>query len=92
MADKRVNVDDDSQSPQSEGELGLLRTEKDKERATDYAIISAVKNQPLLWDSREEEYKNTERKNSIWKDIANRIGMNTGKKKEHVRLFSIYNL
>jgi hypothetical protein len=47
-------------------------------RDADIKIIEAVKLHPILWDSRLDEYKLSERKPPIWLSIADEIGCSSG--------------
>ena len=44
----------------------------------DEHIIRQVRNYPCLYDPRENDYKDADRKASVWREIANNVGM-TGK-------------
>ena len=45
---------------------------------SDYAFIDSYKRRPILWDSRLEDYKNTERKNAVWVELSEKVGMTSG--------------
>ena len=44
----------------------------------EFKLIDLVRANPMLWDSREESYLDTERKNSIWKEIVDKLGLTSG--------------
>ena len=41
----------------------------------DEHIIRQVRNYPCLYDPRENDYKDADRKASVWREIANNVGM-----------------
>lgn len=43
------------------------------------AVIELVKANPILWDSRNDDYKMTDKKAVIWADIATKLNVSTGK-------------
>ena len=45
---------------------------------TDYKFIEAFKQRAILWDSRLDDYKNTERKNAVWIELSEEVGMTAG--------------
>lgn len=38
-------------------------------------LISAVERRPPLWDVRHKEYKNTDRKQQLWEEVAAEAGV-----------------
>ena len=48
-------------------------------RDFDIKLIEAVYKQPILWDSRLEEYKLSERKPTMWLEIADQLGSTAGR-------------
>jgi Alcohol dehydrogenase transcription factor Myb/SANT-like len=43
------------------------------------ALIEAVKNNPILWDSRRDEYKLAAKKPAVWEKIAEEVGCERSK-------------
>ena len=56
-------------------------------QVTDYQFIEAFKQRVILWDSRLDDYKNTERKNAVWIELSEEVGMTAG---EHYNLNQIH--
>ena len=44
-----------------------------------YKFINLVRNEPILWDVRHEDYKLSERKPSKWSAIADELKTDIGK-------------
>ena len=42
-------------------------------------LINLVKDHPILWDTREEYYKMTDRKPTIWSEIGGKLNVDAGK-------------
>jgi Alcohol dehydrogenase transcription factor Myb/SANT-like len=49
-----------------------------KRNDCDLQLIELVKQRPALWDSRLDEYKLTEKKETRWNEILDSIGPSTG--------------
>lgn len=47
--------------------------------ATDLQLIFAVQENPILWDSREQDYKNASKKTVVWKRVGVKVNMTGGK-------------
>ena len=45
----------------------------------DVRLIQAVRIRPLLWDVREQEYRNKNRKNVVWQQIGDELQLTAGK-------------
>ena len=45
----------------------------------DLSLINLVKDRPTLWDSRLDDFKLTDRKESVWKEVADTLGCSVGK-------------
>lgn len=43
------------------------------------SLINLVKDNPMLWDSRNDDYKLTDRKAAIWSEIASKLNVDAGK-------------
>ena len=53
----------------------------------DESIIRQVRQQPCLYDPRESDYKDADRKAAVWRQIANSVGMSG---KQNVFFFKNY--
>ena len=42
------------------------------------SLINSVKDNPIIWDSRDEDYKLTDRKPAIWSEIACKFNVDAG--------------
>jgi len=69
-------VDDEvSHAPDLLADNNMENTRRD----FDLKLIDCVKNTPLLWDSRLDDYKLAQKKPALWMEIADKLGSSAGR-------------
>jgi len=58
---------------------GSVNEMAESKRDFDIKLIEAVKLTPILWDSRLDDYKLSEKKPALWLEIADKLGSSAGR-------------